>query len=590
LLRTTEAIFMVVITFGVLLAVTNFAIIPTPRVSSSIGLQESASKIVRNIDEDKFLTSAVFSDDADDWGNVVKTIKDSIAPGLLFKITAYEIDENEGTGVLSYNPVLEGSNFSGAFPSGSVSVSYTVTSPEVTVTPTPEKVAYEDAGGTQSSTTLYILKCSDARGWWITGFTSDSLADDCYRQMSPYFKTTVMVTSTTDFWKLLNGVRISADPNERVEGAIILNTLGECVPIPTAYISQIPGASKDNFSNYIGKRVATFDWEWISIVGYPFYYVSNTAYTLDSAWGIIGLKDIGPKGLEGFLDGIKGDNYDGSNPDAYGMNPTVEYTDLLKDYMNYYGIYPALSQSATRAFTKTYFESKQLSLITNFFKPWPDDNGYYAGAVWSRIINGPWTDGDKALADEAGSASTTINGYYQTFYNYGFTLDTSKTLTKVEVRLDASASVAGEQVTVQLSTDGGVNWIMGTGSPLTLTATMNTYWLDVTSWTSWTPAKINDVRVRVTKTSSGTNTVNLDWIPIKATIQGSTAQTKSPSKTKGGTTRGSFMALGLARTPNLKVAMLGILAQYKPSIYRADFTVKGTTRVIVLQLGQIGAE
>jgi hypothetical protein len=119
---------------------------------------------------------------------------------------------------------------------------------------------------------------------------------------------------------------------------------------------------------------------------------------------------------------------------------------------------------------------------------------------------------------------------------------------------------------------------------------MNTYWLDVTSWTSWTPAKINDVRVRVTKSSSGANTVNLDWIPIKATIQGSTAQTKSPSKTKGGTTRGSFMSLGLARTPNLKVAMLGILAQYKPSIYRADFTVKGTTRVIVLQLGQIGAE
>ena len=458
MLRTTEAIFMVVITFGALLAVTNYATLPEPRLASSVGLQEYASTLVKSVDENNFLTNAVFSDNYDDWGNVITTISDSLAPNILFKITAYEIDEDEGTGVLNYTSVKTGTNFKGAFPSGSVSVTYTVTSPKVTVTQTPEKIAYQEAGGKKSYVTLYILNCADSQGWWITGFSADSLAQEAYKQMSPYFETTILVNSTAQFDAILNKNRISGNPMESVEGAVILNTFGECVPIPASRCGDIANPwstgsqeERDKFPHYIGGKVALYNWTWVSIVGYPFYYVSNNDVLSggQNSWGIYGMDDIAARGLHGFLQGIDGQTYSRDDTWRTGPSKGVDFTDTLEEDQNYYGIYPGHSQTATRALPRTYLESFHLVLrknsdgveFTNIFEPY---SGYYAGATWSHM--------------------------------------------------------------------------------------------------------------------------------------------------SGGKIHGSFMPLGLARTPDLKVAIIGILAQFRPSIYRSDFTVKGTTRIIILQLGQSGAE
>jgi hypothetical protein len=448
---------MVVITFGALLAVTNYAALPAPRVASSVGLQEYANKLVKSVDENNFLTNAVFSDNKDDWDNVITTIGDSISPNILFSITAYEIDENEGTGVLSYVPVKNGTNFKGAFPSGSVSVTYTVTSPKVTVTQTPEKIAYQEAGGKKSYITLYILNCANSRSWWITGYSSDSLAQEAYKQMSPYFETTIMVNSTAEFESILSGNRISGYPTENIKGAVIINTHGECVPIPASQCGT--PASRARFSYEIGKIVTRYNWTWVSIVGYPFYYVSNTdtngVPASEHDWGIYRMDMLGQKGLKGFLEGLDGLPYSDTNFGNLGYNSTLKYTTLLKEDMNYYGIYPGHTLTATRAIRKSDLTPYHLTLrtkiingktveITNIFGFWPDANGYYAAATWSHL--------------------------------------------------------------------------------------------------------------------------------------------------KDGKIQGSFLPIGLARTPDLKVAILGILAQFRPSIYRSDFTVKGTTRIIILQLGQSGAE
>jgi hypothetical protein len=55
-----------------------------------------------------------------------------------------------------------------------------------------------------------------------------------------------------------------------------------------------------------------------------------------------------------------------------------------------------------------------------------------------------------------------------------------------------------------------------------------------------------------------------------------------------GVKHGSFIALGLARTPDVRVAVLGVLMFYNPKIYRSEFGSSGSTRIVVLQLGQVG--
>jgi hypothetical protein len=51
---------------------------------------------------------------------------------------------------------------------------------------------------------------------------------------------------------------------------------------------------------------------------------------------------------------------------------------------------------------------------------------------------------------------------------------------------------------------------------------------------------------------------------------------------------GSIFALGLTRTPDVRLTVLGLLCDYKPELYRSEYTVSGTSRLVVLQLGLAG--
>jgi hypothetical protein len=53
-------------------------------------------------------------------------------------------------------------------------------------------------------------------------------------------------------------------------------------------------------------------------------------------------------------------------------------------------------------------------------------------------------------------------------------------------------------------------------------------------------------------------------------------------------TTGSLLALGLTRTPDIRLTEISLLSYYNPRLYASDYTAGGTSRLVVLQLGLVG--
>jgi len=51
---------------------------------------------------------------------------------------------------------------------------------------------------------------------------------------------------------------------------------------------------------------------------------------------------------------------------------------------------------------------------------------------------------------------------------------------------------------------------------------------------------------------------------------------------------GSFLALGLTRTPDVRLAGVSLLSYYNPRLYASNYNADGTSRLVVLQLGLVG--
>jgi hypothetical protein len=448
MLKTVESLFVVILVFTTMFAVQSFIQLPSPRLASSIGLQEQADSTLKSLDINGALTQAAFAEGSNWSEELMRSLDDCLPPNTVYKLTAYKIEFDSLTGDLQYIENKTGPGNMGNFPSGAISTSYMVTSPDVTVTQTPEKISSRN-----NYLTLYILNCDDANGWWITGFTGQTLAQDVYDTMSPYFLTTIMVNSTSQLDTLLSGLPITSNPNELVEGAVVINTFGETVPIPAskaATYSQYPYA--------IGKRVNMSNWTWVSIVGYPFFYTSNTVSFAgdDNGWGIHGTKQVGSKGLNYFLEGLDYTSYPSPVENTTWITSEIPgviyYTDNVREYQDYYGLYTGQSQTSSRALPITDMGRYHLTL--------PVDS---KGVKYTNIFN-PVTVGGKQ--------------YY-----------------------------------------AGATWVH-----------------------------------RV-----------------------------------GGVTHGSFMAIGLVRTPDIRVSLIGLLDFYHPKLLRTEFSISGTSRLVELQISQMGA-
>ena len=93
-------------------------------------------------------------------------------PNIIYNLTVYNVN-NGGGGNSLYTSKESISNAANLGVSSDAS-SYLVSSSNVTFNPTPQKIGETANGG--GGITLYILNCSDSNGWWITGYSAQSLA------------------------------------------------------------------------------------------------------------------------------------------------------------------------------------------------------------------------------------------------------------------------------------------------------------------------------------------------------------------------------------------------------------------------------
>lgn len=439
MMRTVEVLIVIIIITAAFIISSFYAILPQPRRVSPLNLRRIALSTLQTLDVGYALSEIVFKDETDPaWAELQIALSACLPPNIVYNLTVYEVQTGGETELYRYI-----NSFSNAESLGiqSDASAYLVASSNVTFHVTPEKIGEHGGGGT-----LYILNCSDANGWWITGYTAQSLAQDLYNLLSPYFQRTIMVQTTAQLGQILNGTALQG---ETLQSAVVINTFGEAVPIPTSYANMYYRDSYAEYFYQLGKRVNQYNWTWVSIVGWPFYYVTNTVKLASSqnTYGIYGMKDVARKGLTAFLRGLDypqypqyttpSDSQTGS-PGLVYLNSTALY------YCNYYGIYPSPYQTSTRALSDT-------------------------------ILNNPY-------------------------------------------HLPASL------VTYIFNKNG-----------------------------EWIPGAI------YRHVAAGDNKVT-----------------------------GSLFALGLTRTPDIRLTALGILCAFKPKLYRSEYTASGTSRLVVLQLGQVG--
>jgi hypothetical protein len=433
MMKTIEVLLVILLLFGAFLATSQIAVLPSPRQISSPNLRELAKTTLQTLDTKGELSKIAFKAPSDpSWNTLKSSLTYSLPPNIVYNLTVYDIITLSGTVTYSLaNSISSNRDYSSV---DSETASYFVTSSNVTFTVTPQKILK----------TLYILNCSDANGWWITGYTARDLALDLQKTLSPYFQTTIMINDTQQLGRILNGTSLVG---ETVQNAIMINTFGEAVPIPGGYYNSTGvGYDPDNnsyarYCHTLGRRVQTYNWTWVSIVGYPLYYASNTVTFAGSqnTWGIYGMMRIAQAGINAFLQGLDNKTYAYSTTGITGDVGVVQISSNAAYFSNYYGIYPAAYQTSTRA-------------LSNSILPIYD---------------------------------LTIDSTYDYVYN-----------------------------------------------------------------------------------------------PIGNYI---------PAATYVHSGLGALISIGLARTTDIRVAALALLMHYHPSIYKSEFTASGTSRLIVLQLGQQGA-
>jgi hypothetical protein len=399
MMRTIEVLIVIIIITGAFIAASFFAVLPWPRQVSPMNLRRLSFTTLQMLDSNYDLSRAAFEvNNFTIWSELQVALSASLPPNVIYNLTVYEVGMG-GSGSQLYNSLATISN-APSLGSTSDASSYLTASSNVTFNTVPEKIGEQGGGGT-----LYILNCSDANGWWITGYTAQSLADDLYKLLSPYFVKTVMVQNTDELRQLIDGDEISGDPKENVENAIIINTFGECVPMPQEYHQGYPRANQGydagapsgyGYTRYcytLGQVTRQHNWTWASIVGYPFYYVSNTAVFEDeqNGWGIYGMRMTNQGGINAFLQGLDNQQYHYDSTGVAADVGDVTLTQASLDYCNYYGIYPSPHQTSTRALSNSILSAYDLSIGFSIFNPPPHNGNYNAGAIY-RHISGSSTD------------------------------------------------------------------------------------------------------------------------------------------------------------------------------------------------------
>jgi len=384
MMRTIEIVLVIIIVLWAFVTASFFAVLPSPREVSPLNLRRLALTTLEVLNTNYSLSEIVFKPPDDPaWNDLRIALSACLPPNIVYSLTVYEVLTENETELYELCTSVSNAESLGI---ASDAVSYLVASSNVSFYAIPEKIGEHGVGGT-----LYILNCSDARGWWITGYTAHSLAQDLYNLLSPYFTKTIMVQNTTALGKILRGEPLS---DEILRDAVVINTFGEAVPIPTEYCKA--PYSNDNYARYchfLGNMTRIYNWTWASIVGYPFYYVTNTGYFTgpndQNSWGIFGMIMVAQRGMYAFLQGLTNIAY--VTPDTSNIHKSVGVVSLSSQALescDYYGIYPSPNQTSTRAISKSKIQNyPNLNASLHVFDPVSDGEGiYYPGSLYNHRI------------------------------------------------------------------------------------------------------------------------------------------------------------------------------------------------------------
>jgi hypothetical protein len=363
MMRTVEILFVIVIMMGAFITASFFAVLPGPSQVSPLNLSRLSLTTLEMLDTNYNLSGTVFKPLTDpSWNQLQVALSATLPPNIVYNLTVYQVQTG---GTQLYTPIDSISDAQ-SLGIGSDSSTYLAASSNVTFNVASQKIGSQGTGGT-----LYILNCSDANGWWITGYTAQSLAQDFYNMLSPYFQRTIMVQNTTQLGKILNGTSLQG---ETLKNAVIINTFGEVVPIPSGYYSSSGVGYDKADSSYalydytLGQRVLKYNWTWTSIVGWPLYYVSNTvSLSTSQAWGIYGTSMVQAYGFQAFLEGLANQTYYYNDAVQTGSPGVVTLSSNAEYYANYYGIYPSSYQTSTRALPTSILSTYHLNVASYIF-------------------------------------------------------------------------------------------------------------------------------------------------------------------------------------------------------------------------------
>ncbi len=400
MMRTVEVLLVVFLLGAAYVATSSYIALPTPSAVSPVELDRLAYTTLQELDSRYDLSSVAFQNSSSpEWGLLQVALAASLPPNMVYNLTIYNVN-TASNGAPLYSSVASISNAANLVSSDASS--YLEASSNVTYISTPQQISTNGI-----PITLYILDCSDTNGWWITGYTPSSLAQTVYSLLSPYFKTTILVQNTNQLNQLLNGKPIEG---ESLKNAIIVNTNGEAVPIPSQFNSTNPLGYDSTHTSYakydytLGQLTRSYNWTWVSIVGWPFYYVTNTGFlsTTQNSWGIYGMNIVGSDGLSAFLEGLDNQPYlfTGSSTGQPGV---VYLSSQAQSLCNYYGLYPSAYQTSTRALPLSIMTQYNLTVTTYLF-----NNATYAGSLYNPgAVYRHWT--------------TTVTNYQGGFFALGMT-------------------------------------------------------------------------------------------------------------------------------------------------------------------------
>jgi hypothetical protein len=152
------------------------------------------------------------------------------------------------------------------------------------------------------------------------------------------------------------------------------------------------------------------------MVGFPMYYVTNTNLFANdqNGFGIYGMKKVGLSdvvnpGLNAFLQGMDGQNYAYSTTSTVSNAGVVYLSSDASYYGNYYGLFPMLYATASRALSGTVLSTYNLAPAFNVFNV----GSSYPGSVFRNAQSGAFYPLGLSRVPDSRLTALGLLGYYQ---------------------------------------------------------------------------------------------------------------------------------------------------------------------------------